>query len=172
MHGLLKITHCYTKANFIDYREEMQINNTINSTRNNMSQLHEEFWLLSIVIKNLKNRFIIVLNTCKMSGIGYHINNLLLLLKCCSLITWLGSSATKNRSMTRTCQHNVYASVSLTKRAWTHQWNATPNLSGCSTWGLASNLNMGSEERGLWLTLWGTQGTLVTQQQLADQSRD
>lgn len=45
MHGLLKITHCYTKANFMGYREEMQINNMINSTRNNTSQLHEEMCL-------------------------------------------------------------------------------------------------------------------------------
>lgn len=103
-----------------------------------------------------------VLNTCKISGIRY-INNLLLLLKCCSLITWLGSSATKHCSTIWTCQHNVYASVSLTKRAWTHQWNATLSPCGCSTWELASNLNMGSAESGLWFTLWGTQDISITQ---------
>ena len=82
-----------------------------------------------------------------MSGIRYHINNLLLLLKCCSLITCLGSSVTKNHSMTWTCQHYVYALVSLTKRAWTHEWNATLSLCGCSTWGFATNLNMGAWRR-------------------------
>lgn len=85
-----------------------------------------------------------MLNTCKMSRIRSHVDSLLLLLKSCSLITWLGSSATKNRSVTWTCQPNVYASVSLTKRAWAHQWNATLSLGGCSTWGLASHLNTGS----------------------------
>lgn len=88
------------------------------------------------------------------------------------MVNCLGRSATKDGSTTRTCQHSVYASVSLTKRAWTHQCNATPSLGGCSTWGLVSHPNTGSGESCLGPTLQGTKGTSVTQQQLAHQSKD
>lgn len=135
-----------TKANFTDDRAEIQINNVISSTRNTVTQ--ESTSLGNLVVhhnhcKSLKQTRR-VSNAGRTSGIWYRMNVLLPLLKGCSLVTRLGSSETNHRSLTRTCQHSVYAAVPLTSRAWAHQWSAALSLGGYSTGGLAGHRDTGS----------------------------